>query len=334
MTLLEQVTESLGIWEEARPHLHLMYDEQEMQLLAALQGREVTAAQAAVLLGIAAEDATRLLQQAYGRHVADRRQHRGTTVYSAAAFDSRVNHFATYDSLWDTIPAADRQAIDRRFLDRFIDKHRVNVERKLQGLEAENALPNDTVMLLSEIEEMIQAAEHVVVQPCDCRRLGQNCDRPVETCIWLDDAALEALDRGHGRRVSREEAKEYTGTSAGLWAITAAVYLSLMGPEGMRELGQTIMQKAQYAAKRISEVKGLDLKFSSPFFKEFVVCFDDTGKSVADINKALLEHKIFGGKDVSKEFPELGQSALYCVTEIMTKEDIDRLAGALAEVTR
>ena len=208
MTLLEQVTESLGIWEEARPHLHLMYDEQEMQLLAALQGREVTAAQAAVLLGIAAEDATRLLQQAYGRHVADRRQHRGTTVYSAAAFDSRLNHFATYDALWDTIPAEDRRAIDRRFLDQFIDKHRANVARKMQGLEAENALPNDTVMLLSEIEEMIEAAEQVVVQPCDCRRLGQNCDRPVETCIWLDDAALEALDRGYGRRVSREEAKE------------------------------------------------------------------------------------------------------------------------------
>jgi glycine dehydrogenase subunit 1 len=134
--------------------------------------------------------------------------------------------------------------------------------------------------------------------------------------------------------LAREEAKEYTGTSAGLWAITAAVYLSLMGPKGMQEIAQTIMQKAQYAAKKIAELDRVELRFSSPFFKEFVVCFDKTGKSVREINKALLEHKIFGGKDVSREFPEFGQSALYCVTEIMTKEDIDSLVRALAEVTR
>jgi glycine dehydrogenase subunit 1 len=133
---------------------------------------------------------------------------------------------------------------------------------------------------------------------------------------------------------SREEAKEYTGTSAGLWAITASVYLSLMGPKGMQDLGQSIMQKSQYAAKRISELDGVEIKLSSPFFKEFVVNFDKTGKSVGDINKALLKKKIFGGKDISDEFPNLGQSALYCVTEIMTKKDIDKLVKALAQATR
>ncbi|RJP65888.1 MAG: aminomethyl-transferring glycine dehydrogenase subunit GcvPA [Candidatus Abyssobacteria bacterium SURF_17] len=134
--------------------------------------------------------------------------------------------------------------------------------------------------------------------------------------------------------LAREEAKEYTGTSTGLWAITAAVYLSLMGPKGMEEIAQTIMQKAQYAAKKIAQLDGVELRFSSPFFKEFVVNFDKSGKSVKKINKALLKHRIFGGKDISREFPEFGQSALYCVTEIMTKEDIDRLVGALAKVAK
>lgn len=132
--------------------------------------------------------------------------------------------------------------------------------------------------------------------------------------------------------LAREEAKEYTGTNVGLWAITAAVYLSLMGPKGMQEIAQTIMQKSQYAAKKIAELDGVELRFSSPYFKEFVVSFNKTGKSVKKINKALIKHKIFGGKDISQEFPEFGQSALYCVTEIMTKEDIDRLVGALAKV--
>ncbi len=129
----------------------------------------------------------------------------------------------------------------------------------------------------------------------------------------------------------REEANEFTGTNTGLWAITAAVYLSLMGPKGMQELGQTITQKAQYAAMQISKLPGVTLAFASPFFKEFVVNFDKTGKSVRDVNKALLEHKIFGGKDISGEFPGLGQNALYSVTEIMTKKDIDRLTSALRE---
>jgi glycine dehydrogenase subunit 1 len=102
----------------------------------------------------------------------------------------------------------------------------------------------------------------------------------------------------------------------------------------MAEVGQTIMQKAQYAARRISELEGVELEFSTPFFKEFVVRFDGTGRSVAEINRALLGHEIFGGVDLSTEFPELGQSALYCVTEIMTREDIDRLVRALREVTK
>jgi glycine dehydrogenase subunit 1 len=131
---------------------------------------------------------------------------------------------------------------------------------------------------------------------------------------------------------SREKGREFTGTSTGLWAITAAVYLSLMGPKGMEEVGQTIMQNAQYAADALSQIKGVKILFPTPFFKEFVVNFDDTGKTVAQINKALLQHKIFGGKDLSREFPQFGQSALYCVTEIMTKADIDQLAQAIKSV--
>jgi glycine dehydrogenase subunit 1 len=133
---------------------------------------------------------------------------------------------------------------------------------------------------------------------------------------------------------AREQANEYTGTNAGLWAITAAVYLALMGPTGMQEVGQTIMQKAQYAARRIAGIEGVELGFSTPFFKEFPVRFDGTGKSVREINRALLDHGIFGGLDLSETFEGLGQSALYCVTEIMMQEDIDTLVQALREVTR
>ncbi|WP_217563118.1 aminomethyl-transferring glycine dehydrogenase subunit GcvPA [Paenibacillus sp. GbtcB18] len=130
----------------------------------------------------------------------------------------------------------------------------------------------------------------------------------------------------------REKGKESVGTQTALWGITAGVYLALMGPQGMLEVGQTIVQQAEYAKKRLSEIEGVSMKFSASTFKEFVVDFNSTGKSVAEINKLLLEENIFGGKDLSAEFPEWGQCALYCVTEIHTKQDIDTLAMALKKV--
>ncbi len=130
----------------------------------------------------------------------------------------------------------------------------------------------------------------------------------------------------------REEGKEFVGTHAALWGITAAVYLSLMGPKGMQELGIHLLQKSRYTMSRLSEIKGIEAPFfKSPHFKEFVVSFRGTGKSVAEINKALREKNIFGGKDLSKEFQELENCALYCVTEIHTKVDIDSLIQALKD---
>jgi glycine dehydrogenase subunit 1 len=131
----------------------------------------------------------------------------------------------------------------------------------------------------------------------------------------------------------REEGKEWVGTAAALWGITAGVYLALMGPQGMADLGEGIMARSRYAAQQMDKINGVQAPlFAAPHFKEFVVNFDATGKTVADINQALLARGIFGGKDLSDEFPELGQSALYCVTEVHTQDDIDRLVAALKEV--
>jgi glycine dehydrogenase subunit 1 len=131
----------------------------------------------------------------------------------------------------------------------------------------------------------------------------------------------------------REEGKEWVGTAAALWGITAGVYLALMGPQGMVEIGTGIMARARYAAQQLGKLAGVKAPlFQSPHFKEFVVNFDGTGKTTAEINQALLAREILGGKDLSQEFPELGQSGLYCVTEVHTQADIDRLVSALEEV--
>jgi glycine dehydrogenase subunit 1 len=131
----------------------------------------------------------------------------------------------------------------------------------------------------------------------------------------------------------REEGKEWVGTAAALWGITAGVYLALMGPQGMAEIGKGIMARARYAMLQLADIPGVRAPgFAGPHFNEFVVDFNGTGKRVEEINRALLARGIFGGVDLSSEFPSLGQSALYCVSEVHTQREIDRLASSLKEV--
>jgi glycine dehydrogenase subunit 1 len=129
---------------------------------------------------------------------------------------------------------------------------------------------------------------------------------------------------------SREHGNDWTGNSVYLWAVVNAVYMALMGPRGFADIGVTILRNSAYAATRIAEIPGLSVRWRG-FFKEFVVDFTQTGRTVAQVNRFLRSEGIFGGKDLSLDFPWLGQSALYCVTEVHTADDVGQLVGALVE---
>ena len=131
---------------------------------------------------------------------------------------------------------------------------------------------------------------------------------------------------------SREEGKDWTGNSTYLWAIAGAAYMALLGPEGFRELGELIVRRAHYAASLLDRIDGVSISPNRGFFKEFVVNFDATGKTVAEINARLLDEDIFGGLDLSGIFRDLGQSALYCVTELHAQADLERLAACLGRI--
>jgi glycine dehydrogenase subunit 1 len=132
---------------------------------------------------------------------------------------------------------------------------------------------------------------------------------------------------------SREKAREYFGTASGLWAIVAGSYLGLMGPAGMQELGERILQRTEYAVQKLSAVPGLKVDpFGGARFQEFIINFDAWGLTVQAVNQALLGHHIFGGKDLSADFPALGQSALVCISEITSVQEIDALAEALCQI--
>ncbi len=130
----------------------------------------------------------------------------------------------------------------------------------------------------------------------------------------------------------RAKVKSIVGSSTALWSIAAGVYLALVGSD-LDKLGETIMQKSHYAKQLISQIDGVSVPvFESSYFKEFTVNFDNTDKSVKEVNQELLDEGIQGGKDLSEEFPELGETALYCVTEIHDQEEIEKLARTLEGV--
>jgi len=135
------------------------------------------------------------------------------------------------------------------------------------------------------------------------------------------------------QHIRREKATSNICSNEALCAVAAAAYMALLGPEGFKELGQHIICKSNYAMRKMNEIEGVKCPvFNSAHFKEFTVNFDNSNRSVKEVNKQLLKAGVHGGKDISMEFPELGQTALYCVTEVHTKQDIDRLTEALAEI--
>jgi len=135
------------------------------------------------------------------------------------------------------------------------------------------------------------------------------------------------------QHIRREKATSNICSNEALCAVAAAVYLALLGPKGLNSLCKTILTKSRYAMKRLSEIKGLRTPvFDAPHFKEFTVSFEQSGKTVREIHQRLLRKRIHGGRIISQEFPELKETALYCVTEIHARRYIDMLAESLAEI--
>ena len=131
------------------------------------------------------------------------------------------------------------------------------------------------------------------------------------------------------QHIRRERATSNICTNQALCALAAGAYLAAMGKSGLRKVAELCYHKAHYAAQRIQEIPVFSLASPQPFFKEFVV---RCPKPPGEINEALLERGIIGGYDLGCDYPQLENCMLFCVTEMNTRAEIDRLVEALEEV--
>ena len=133
------------------------------------------------------------------------------------------------------------------------------------------------------------------------------------------------------QHIRREKATSNICSNQALCASTAAIYLSLLGKNGLQELADLNLGRAEYAKKRLTQINGVKLKFNAPAFNEFVL---ELPKPANTVLAALLKDNIFGGIDLGKWYPNLKNCILVCVTEMISKNDIDLFADKLGTVLR
>ena len=129
------------------------------------------------------------------------------------------------------------------------------------------------------------------------------------------------------QHIRREKATSNICTNEGLCALTALVYMSLMGKQGLREVAQVCADRSDYARQRLLEIPGVSMQFPNRwYFNEFVISLPIAAEKVI---RSLFTRGIAAGFPLGRYWPEMNNCLLVAVTEKRTKEDIDFLAHAL-----
>ncbi|WP_283246429.1 aminomethyl-transferring glycine dehydrogenase subunit GcvPA [Paenibacillus sp. Marseille-Q4541] len=153
------------------------------------------------------------------------------------------------------------------------------------------------------------------------RIVGQTTDRYGRRGFVLTLQARE-------QHIRREKATSNICSNQALLALSASVYMSLLGKQGMLDVAQLNLQKSHYTKNKLTSIKGVSTPFTAPTFNEFVIKLPE-GTNIDQLQSKLLDAGFIGGYDLAREYPEFEGHMLIAVTERRTKEEIDEFTGVL-----
>ena len=165
----------------------------------------------------------------------------------------------------------------------------------------------------------VVAAQEKFVRQMPGRLAGQTTDQEGRRGFVLTLATRE-------QHIRREKATSNICTNQALCALAVTVHLALLGKEGIREMAEHNLAKAQYALRELERIPGVKRTFAAPFFNEFTV---ELPRSVKMVNAELLKDKIVGPFVLGSAYSELSKHALVCVTETTTHGEIERFVAGV-----
>ncbi|SLM29850.1 hypothetical protein MTBBW1_20047 [Desulfamplus magnetovallimortis] len=203
-----------------QPYVEVFAEPLEIELIVTMNGTVMKPEEVAERLSMDLQQASDFLEKCYYKHfvhrvvdgkkvgyVFDHVDTAGKSVaYMPARFTDRLDELTMYGN-WDDIPEDVRQEITDWWLDDYVKKVSPVVENIKKDPDAYQQIKQKDFLLLEEALEQVEKAEVHAVVNCDCRSSTQGCNRMVEACIRLDDGARYTLERGLGRKLTREECK-------------------------------------------------------------------------------------------------------------------------------
>jgi len=203
----EKIAKIFEVPSVAKAFISYFLNEDERAAILVMWDKKYKLEDLRILLKDIAVNPDILIKSAYSRAVFNKVDIDGTIYYQISNFYTRMAYFAQYEqAVWKNIPEKDRQAIDKWYVNAYAETAKIRLKDALDGKGLiENAY-------FTSLDEILNVIDHLhsdpYVVPCNCKSVAMNCEKPREVCISTNRGINSQWDRGHGKLLTKDAAKE------------------------------------------------------------------------------------------------------------------------------